>query len=115
MRLRIATVAAVAVTMLATAGGVRAENSAPPLAVTSAGAPSSDLPLADYQAFDKFAAAHPEIVSDLSHNPQLMKDSEYLAKHPELRNFLSSHSELRSALINDPGDFIEPHGDRSPL
>ncbi len=109
MKLRMATAAAITVMALALAAVVRAQDSPPPAA------PSSDLPLADYQAFDKFAAAHPEIVSDLSHHPQLMEDPEYLGKHPELRNFLSSHSELRSALINDPGDFIEPHGSRSPL
>jgi hypothetical protein len=100
---------------LAATHGARAQNSSPPPAVTSEGAPASDLPLADYQAFDQFAIAHPEIISTLGHRPQLIEDQAYLAKHPELRDFLSSHAELRDALIKDPGDFIEPHSGRSPL
>lgn len=113
---RLATAVVIAGLALAMTPVARAQDSAQrPPAASSAGAPSSDLPLADYQAFDQFAAAHPEIISDLSHNPQLVEDSGYLARHPELRNFLSSHSELRSALINDPGDFIEPRGSHVPL
>jgi hypothetical protein len=109
--------AAIAVLAFATspAPALRAQDLRPPAGATSAGVPSSDLPLADYRAFDRFAAAHPEIVSDLGHDPQLLEDSEYLAKHPELRNFLASHSELRDALISHPGDFIEPHGNHPPL
>jgi hypothetical protein len=97
---------------LAAALGARAQDSAPPPAVTSPGVPTNDLPLADFQAFDKFAVVHPEIISDLSHNPQLIEDQDYLAKHPELRDFLSAHAELRGALINNPGDFIEPRSGR---
>ncbi len=39
--------------------------------ISSAGAPTSDLPMADLQAFDQFRAAHPEIVQALSRNPKL--------------------------------------------
>jgi hypothetical protein len=77
-------------------------------AIATQGAPVSDLPLADYQAFDAFAAAHPEIVSELNHHPQLIEDDDYLAKHSELRDFLSSHTELRAAMIQDPGNFLAP-------
>jgi hypothetical protein len=91
-----------------------AQNSSPP-AISAEGAPSDDLPLADYQAFDNFAVAHPEIVSDLSHNPRLIENNDYLSKHPELRDFLTSHAELRSALIQDPGDFLEPNSRRRPM
>lgn len=80
--------------------------------VSTAGAPVGDLPLADYHAFDGFAVAHPEIVSDLSHNPQLVEDDNYLSKHPELRDFMTSHVELRSAFIQDPGDFLAPNSRR---
>src|ERR1700675_4888887 len=77
-------IAITAVALAATAPIVRAQISTPPPSETSPGAPDSDLPLADFQAFDKFAVAHPKIVSDLSHNPQLVEDQAYLAKHPEL-------------------------------
>jgi len=116
MALRVGSlVIAITAGALAAAPFARAQVSAPPPSVTSLGAPTSDLPLADFQAFDKFAAAHPEIISDLSHNPQLIEDQDYLAKHPELRDFLVTHAELRGALIDDPGDFIEPRSGRPPL
>ncbi len=91
-----------------------AQNSSPP-ATTAADAATGDLPLADYQAFDGFAVAHPEIVSDLSHNPKLVQNDGYLSKHPELRDFMSSHVELRDAFIEDPGDFLAPKSRRQPL
>jgi hypothetical protein len=94
---------------LAAAPVVYAQDSAPPPSAASQGAPANDLPLADYRAFDQFASAHPEIITDLGRNSQLIEDREYLAKHPELRDFLGTHAELRGALIKDPGDFIEPH------
>lgn len=83
-------------------------------AITAEGAPIGDLPLADYQAFDAFAAAHPEIVSELNHHPHLIEDDDYLAKHSGLRDFLASHTELRAAMIEDPGNFLAPQsGNRS--
>jgi hypothetical protein len=88
------------------------ESAPPPPSVSSRGVSGNDLPLADYQAFDQFTSAHPEIASALGHNPQLIENHYYLANHPELRNFLSTHAELRGALIKDPGDFIEPHSGR---
>jgi hypothetical protein len=93
--------------------GARAQKSAAPPTANSQGAPSSDLPLADYQAFDNFAIAHPDIVSELSHHPRMVQDHDYLQKHPELSDFLATHTELRDALIADPGNFIELHS-RAP-
>lgn len=99
---------------LATAIGAQAQKSVAPPDVTSQGAPASDLPMADYQAFDNFAIAHPDLVSDLSHHPQMIENQAYLDKHPELRDFLATHAELRAALIADPGNFIEPHSGHRP-
>jgi hypothetical protein len=91
-----------------------AQESRSPPAITAEGAPAGDLPLADYQAFDAFAAAHPEIISKLNHHPQLIENDDYLAKHSELRDFLASHTELRAAMIQDPGNFLAPEsGPRS--
>jgi hypothetical protein len=91
-----------------------AQESRSPPTIAAKGAPTGDLPLADYQAFDAFAAAHPEIVSNLNHHPQLIEDDDYLAKHVELRDFLASHTELRAAMIEDPGNFLAPQsGKRS--
>lgn len=75
-------------------------------------APVSDLPLADLQAFDNFAIAHPEIITDLGRNSRLIQDEDYLKQHPQLRDFLATHAQLRDELIDDPGNFIEPHTKR---
>lgn len=88
-----------------------AQESTPSPVIATEGAPVGDLPLADYRAFDAFAAAHPEIVSELNHHPELIEDDDYLAKHSELRDFLSSHTELRAAMIQDPGNFLAPQSD----
>src|SRR5260370_14350625 len=50
--------------------------------ISSAGAPSSDLPMADFQAFDQFRAAHPEIVHPLRLNPNLHNTHRFQDKHP---------------------------------
>lgn len=94
-----------AATMLAVATAVHAHDFSG--ATARPGAAAGSLPLADYRAFDSFAIAHPEIVSDLGRDSRLIQNEEYLQQHPQLRDFLSTHAELRSALINDPGDFIE--------
>lgn len=106
---------AIIVGTLVTAIPALAQESTPPPTITSEGAPTSDLPLADYQAFDSFAVGHPEIISELSHHPRLIENHGYLSKHTELRDFLASHAELRAAIIEDPGNFLAPDSHRRPL
>jgi hypothetical protein len=76
--------------------------------ISSAGAPSSDLPMADLQAFDQFRAAHPEIVHALSRNPKLIDSKSFQDKHPALRDYMSAHSGFEAAFEEDPGNFIPP-------
>ena len=76
--------------------------------ISSAGAPSSDLPMADLQAFDQFRAAHPEIVHALSRNPKLIDSKGFQDKHPALHDYMSAHSGFEAAFEEDPGNFIPP-------
>jgi hypothetical protein len=76
--------------------------------ISSAGAPSSDLPMADLQAFDQFRAAHPEIVHALSRNPKLIASKSFQDKHPALRDYMSAHGGFEAAFEEDPGNFIPP-------
>lgn len=76
------------------------------LIVENEGAPSTDLPMADYHAFDSFSAQHPEIIGQLSRNPQLMRSDSFLAKNPEFKAFLDSHPEVRDELREHPGNFL---------
>ena len=76
--------------------------------ISSEGAPTSDLPMADLQAFDQFRADHPEIVHALSRNPKLISSKSFQAKNPALHDFLSAHSGIETAFAEDPGNFIPP-------
>lgn len=76
--------------------------------ISSEGAPTSDLPMADLQAFDQFRADHPEIVHALSHNPKLISSKRFQDKNPALRDFLSAHSGIETTFAEDPGNFIPP-------
>ncbi|MGH7932540.1 MAG: hypothetical protein ACREQN_05165 [Candidatus Binataceae bacterium] len=93
--------------MFGFAGTGFAQNTAQPqVEISSAGAPSTDLPVAQYQAFDQFRADHPEIVGELSRNPRLLKSESFQAKNPALRDFLSSHPQMKSEMEENPGDFL---------
>jgi hypothetical protein len=111
MKLKIGSCAVMVAGALATAIVAQGQTPATPT-IVSTGAPASDLPLADYQAFDKFAAAHPETIRAVSQNLRLLEDRDFLAGHPELSGFLATHAELREALIENPGNFIEPSARR---
>jgi hypothetical protein len=76
--------------------------------ISSEGAPPSDLPMADLQAFDQFRADHPEIVHALAHNPKLISNKRFQDKNPALRDFLTAHSGIEMAFAEDPGNFIPP-------
>ncbi len=74
--------------------------------ISSEGAPTTDLPMDQYQAFDQFAQEHPDVVRDLSRNPRLIQSPDFESSHPALREFLDSHSEVRAAFAENPGDFL---------
>jgi hypothetical protein len=76
--------------------------------ISSEGAPTSDLPMADLQAFDQFRADHPEIAQALSHNPKLISSKRFQDKNPALRDFLTAHTGIETAFAEDPGNFIPP-------
>ena len=112
MKLAIGSLAVMMASVLTTATALQAQMPVPAPTITSSGAPSNDLPLADYQAFEKFATAHPEIINDLSRDPDLVEDRDYLAGHPDLSGFLATHAELKDSLIANPGNFIVPQARR---
>src|SRR5260370_25496611 len=56
--------------------------------ISSAGAPSSHLPMADLQAFDQFRPAHPAILHALTPNPKLLDSKSSQYKHPALHDYM---------------------------
>jgi hypothetical protein len=56
--------------------------------------------------FDWFLDSHPEIRMDLTRQPELALNSDYLDHHQDLREFLDRHPEVRNDLQNDPRGFM---------
>jgi len=49
---------------------------------------------------------HSNIAGDLSKNPSLAKNQEYLENHPALRDYLKAHPEVHEELNENPAGFI---------
>ena len=56
--------------------------------------------------FGEFLNSHENISKDLSKNPSLAKNQEYMANHPELKEYLNAHPEVRQELMANPQSFI---------
>jgi hypothetical protein len=56
--------------------------------------------------FAQFLGSHSNISSDLTKDPSLAKNSEYLANHPELNDYLNSHPDVRQELLANPQSFV---------
>jgi hypothetical protein len=56
--------------------------------------------------FGQFLNAHRTIASDLSHNPSLVKDRQYMDNRPELEAYLSEHPDVRDQLMQNPEGFV---------
>jgi hypothetical protein len=57
--------------------------------------------------FDEFLDQHPNIAQDVSKNPNLVNDEDYLSKHPELKQFLEQHHDLKRRLQENPSSFMQ--------
>jgi len=49
---------------------------------------------------------HPEVANQLAQNPSLADNSDFLARHPHLREFLANHPEVRRDLKEHPYRFM---------
>ena len=65
-----------------------------------------DINRTELRNFDGFLDAHPAIDRELSLNPGLAQNREYLARHPELREFIACHPGVREELRENPYRFV---------
>jgi len=56
--------------------------------------------------FGEFLGSHQDIAEQLSKNPSLAKDHDYLQIHPELQEYLNTHPEVRKQLTSNPDSFL---------
>jgi len=73
---------------------------------TLGSAQNNDINRAELRNFDQFLDSHPQIRAELSRNPSLVNNREYVEKHQELRTFLEGHPGVREQLRENPGVFM---------
>ena len=66
-----------------------------------------DINWGEVSAFDAYLDQHPATAQQLSVNPGLVRNEQYLERHPDLRNFLNGNPAVREELTETPGWFMQ--------
>lgn len=66
-----------------------------------------DVTSGELSSFHEFLEGHAAISSELSKNPSLATNKDYIADHPELRSYLSSHPKVSQELGENPQSFLK--------
>jgi GrpB-like predicted nucleotidyltransferase (UPF0157 family) len=75
-----------------------------------------DVTGGELASFSEFMGNHDKIADELSKNPSLANNKEYLENHPALGDYLKAHPEVHEELSENPETFIKsaqqvgPHG-----
>ena len=59
-----------------------------------------------FASFGGFLNSHANIAEQLSKDPSLVKNQEYMENHPELREYLNANPEVRQRLMANPQSFV---------
>jgi hypothetical protein len=66
-----------------------------------------DTTRGQFASFGEFLGGHSNIAQQLSKDPSLVKNQEYLENHPELQEYLKAHPEVRHELMANPQSFVK--------
>jgi len=66
-----------------------------------------DITWGEVSTFDAFLDRHPAVAQQLSANPGLVRNEEYLERHQDLRNFLNTNPAVRDELTETPRWFMQ--------
>ncbi len=66
-----------------------------------------DVTGGELSSFHEFLQGHGTISAELSKNPSLATNKEYLANHPELRQYLTAHPKVNEELGENPQSFLK--------
>ncbi|MGA9510620.1 MAG: hypothetical protein WBV55_18510 [Candidatus Sulfotelmatobacter sp.] len=58
-------------------------------------------------SFNEFMEGHGNIASELSKNPSLANNQEYLESHPALQDYLQAHPQVHEQLSENPQGFLQ--------
>jgi hypothetical protein len=65
-------------------------------------------PMQDHMAdFGGFLHNHSDIQRELSRDPSVVKDHDYMQNHTELEAYLNNHPDVRGELMSDPNRFVQ--------
>jgi len=67
----------------------------------------NDVTRGELSSFHEFLGGHSSIDSELSKNPSLATNQEYLENHPELREYLKSNPQVHEELTENPQQFLK--------
>ena len=67
----------------------------------------SDVTPAELSSFHEFLQGHGNIAGELSQNPALATNHEYLENHPELRDYLQTNPQVHQELAENPQSFLK--------
>jgi len=75
-------------------------------------------PMHDHMAdFGGFLHNHSDIQNDLTRNPSVVKDHDYVQNHADLDAYLNAHPDVRAGLMANPESFVrgaQQYGSASP-
>jgi hypothetical protein len=60
-----------------------------------------------HRHFGEFLGGHSSINEQLSKDPSLVKNQEYMQSHPELKDYLNQHPDVRQGLMQNPETFVK--------
>jgi hypothetical protein len=58
-------------------------------------------------SFREFLGSHSDIARQVSKNPSLVKNDDYVKTHPELQGYLNAHPGVRGELMENPQKFVK--------
>ena len=68
----------------------------------------------ELSSFNEFLEDHNNISKELSKNPSLANNQEYLENHPELTDYLKAHPQVHEELSENPQAFIQSAQQATP-
>jgi hypothetical protein len=66
----------------------------------------NDTSVHELESFDHFADSHPEISEQLSKDPSLVNNHEFVEKHPALQEYLQQNPGVREEISENPNRFM---------
>jgi hypothetical protein len=75
-------------------------------AMAQEGGINRDITPTEVSNFNNFLNKHPKMSAELSRNPQLVDNPNFIANHPELHEFMQNHQGVREELKKTPGQFM---------